>query len=343
MDTPVIPNPPATAGKTGRRRSSKEQPESGPPAAPAQAAPRPARRAPPAPRRLWRLRLLLVCTLCVCSAVAIPLSSRLLPDFSQRPEYCITADQITLTPPPRWIPADIRQQVFEKASGSQPLSLLDDNLTERIAAAFHTHPWVEHVVRVHKLWPPRVHVDVVWRRPVAMVAGIDGFYPIDAFGVLLPAKDFAPADLKRYPVIENVASVPLGRVGEPWGDPVVELAAALAEELLAAGSDESAWWHQLQLAAILAPRRTTLDASPDELEFELRTRGGSSILWGRGPGSLNPAELSTQRKLDRLVEYTERFGPIDDAQGIWQLDIRPWQGIRRSLLAADPEPQPGRH
>jgi hypothetical protein len=173
-----------------------------------------------------------------------------------------------------------------------------------------------------------------------MVTGIDGFYPVDINGVLLPGRDFAPADLKRFPVIENVSSVPLGRVGEAWGDPVVSEAAVLAATLLESEPEQDSWWQRLDLAAIVAPQRTALDSPIDDLEFELRTAGGSSIIWGRGPGSLHPAELSTSRKLERLVEFTERFGPLDDAHGPWQLDIRPWQGMRRSLLAAEPNRKP---
>ena len=294
-----------------------------------------------APRRRWNPRTLLLLAGTAAAALIIPTAHRLLPDVSTRAEYIVSPAQITLSPPPHWIPADILQQTIDTAAKSGPLSLLDDSLTERIAAAFHTHPWVDRVLRVQKSWPTRVHVDLVWRRPVAMVACIDGFYPIDANGVLLPARDFAPADLDRYPVIENIASVPLGRVGEAWGDPVVEQAAALAAEFLNSNEPDTNWWQLFQLAAIVAPGRTTLNTSVDELEFQLRTSGGSTILWGRGPDSLHPGELSTERKLERLAEFTERFGPIDDAHGAWQLDIRPWQGIRRSLLAADP--QPDRH
>jgi hypothetical protein len=190
----------------------------------------------------------------LATAIAlILLTKQLIPDLSIRPEYQLSAAQITITTPPRWIPADIRQQICEQAAQAQPLSLLDDSLSERIAAAFHTHPWVLRVIRVQKMWPARVHVELEWRRPVAMVNGIDGFYPVDINGVLLPGRDFAPADLKRFPVIENISSVPLGRVGEAWGDPVVNEAAVLAATLLEAESDQDSWWQRFSLAAIVAP------------------------------------------------------------------------------------------
>ncbi|MFM7057426.1 MAG: cell division protein FtsQ/DivIB [Planctomycetota bacterium] len=344
-----------TPGKPGRRRTVRDTTDATPltntAASPAAAAvatapstPRAAQPTTPRPtataRRKRRFRPLLLIALMTTAAAALLLISRVLPDLSARPEYQITAAQIQLSTPPRWIPADIREQVFGKAAESGPLCLLDDALSERLAAAFHTHPWVLRVIRVRKSWPAQVHVDVEWRRPVAMITAIDGFYPVDEHGVLLPSRDFAPADLRRYPIIENVSSVPLGRVGEAWGDPVVNEATALAAALLEPSPEDVSWWNQLSLAAIVVPRTSSLKAPVDDLEFELRTAGGSAVMWGRGPGSLHPAELSTSRKLERLAEFTQRFGPLDDAQGPWQLDIRPWQGIRRSLLAAEPGRRP---
>lgn len=332
-----------TTGKTGRRRTTRDQPpvtaapDSSLPAAPAaRPAARTAGRPARGPGRVRRLRLLFAIAAVALATAMLSIGSRLIPDLSSRPEYQITPARITIKSTPRWIPGDIIEQVFDKAAESGPLSLLDETLSERLAAAFHTHPWVLRVLRVHKSWPARVQVEVEWRRPVAMIAGIDGFYPVDQAGVLLPTRDFSPADLRRYPVIENIESVPLGRVGEPWGDPVVNHAAALAAALLEPASETFSWWEHLSLAAIVAPHRATLNAPVDDLEFQLRTTGGSMVLWGRGPDSLHPAELSTSRKLERLVEFTERFGSIDDAHGPWQLDIRSWQGMRRSLLAAEP-------
>lgn len=341
-----------TQGKPGRRKSAKDVSggavQAGATAAASGAAPvaplRTAQTALPrsgtASRRGRRAWALPVASMVATVAVAVLLINRLLPDLSARPEYQITAAEIILQSPPRWVPADIREQVFEKTATSGSLSLLDDTLSERVAAAFHTHPWVLRVIRVRKSWPAKVHVEVEWRRPVAMITGIDGFYPVDENGVLLPSRDFAPADLKRYPIVENVCSVPLGRVGEAWGDPVVNQAAELAAALLESAPESGSWWVRLNLAAIVAPRTNSLTTPVDDLEFELRTAGGSAVIWGRGPGSLHPAELSTSRKLERLAEFTNRFGPLDDAHGPWQLDIRPWQGIRRSLLAAEPGRRP---
>ncbi len=260
-----------------------------------------------------------------------PLVVSLIPDLSHRSEYRVSAEQITLTQGPEWVPADLVQQVF--ANGGfldNELSLHESTLSERIAAAFHTHPWIEKVVSVRKTWPAHVQVNVLYRRPVALIRTTDGLYPVDRYGVLLPAADFSPEDMTRYPVIEGIRSAPAGRLGEAWGDAAVTEAAQLAEVLLQEQAGTS-WWKHLQLQGIevpQAPQGTTVDS-----EFELVTPGGSRILWGRGPSTSHPGELDVQQKLDRLRELQSRYGSFDGPHGPWQIDIRSWRGIRRTAMA----------
>ncbi|MEJ7593826.1 MAG: hypothetical protein WKF77_19985 [Planctomycetaceae bacterium] len=265
----------------------------------------------------------------------IPVLARRLPKLHDRPEYRIGAEQVSISTPPNWIPPDLAQQVFVRAGLEESQSLLDATLSERVAAAFHTHPWVQEVRSVRKTYPARIHVDVVYREPVAMVKGVDGYYPIDRHGILLPARDFSDADIERYPVIERVASVPMGKLGESWGDPAVSGAAELAATLNAKRDGKDSWWSELELTAILMPRRVALIEDADELEYELRTKGGSEILWGRGPNSRHPGELAVAQKLQRLSEYQRDYGGFDDAHGPYQIDIRPWQGIDRGILARE--------
>lgn len=311
----------ARSATVGRKRNSK----------PVAATPAPA--APVRRPGVMRPRRLMVCAAIALMAVLLPVGLRQVPSLHDRPEYRITPDRVTLSAAPRWIPPDLVQQVFSSSGLSDQESLQDAALSERIAAAFHTHPWVERVVSVRKSFPARVHVDLVYREPVAMVRGVDGHYPIDRFGVLLPARDFSDADVSRYPVIERVASVPLGQLGEPWGDPVVTGAAELAAELCRPSAAGKTWWSDLNLAAILVPRRVVLDEGAQDLEFALRTAGGSEILWGHSPRSKVPHELTPSQKLQRLADYRSDYGGFDDQHGPYQIDIRPWQGIDRSGLA----------
>ena len=301
---------------------------------------KPAEVAPPAKlqrakSRFFQPRQLIAAAFVALALLMIPVVISRLPKLDGRPEYLIGPEQITISPPPRWIPPDLTKQVFELAGLKDQESLQDPTLSERIAAAFHTHPWIQKVVSVRKSYPARIQVEVIYREPVAMVRGIDGHYPIDKNGILLPAQDFADADVERFPVIERVSSVPMGKLGESWGDPVVAGAARLAA-VLSKQKDGKSWWKELELVSIVVPRRVALTENANELEYELKTAGGSQILWGRGPDSTHPGELTVVQKIERLIAFRNDYGGFDDQHGPYQIDIRPWQGINRNFLAKEP-------
>lgn len=295
---------------------------------------------PPTPSQrarkwLFQPRQLAVAAVLAVGMLLIPVVVRSLPELSGRTEYLVGPEQVSITAPPRWIPPDLTQQVFERAGLAARESLQDPTLSERMAAAFHTHPWIEKVISVRKSFPTRIVVDLVYREPVAMVRGVDGHYPVDRRGVLLPARDFSDSDVERFPIIEGVASVPMGNLGESWGDPAVTGAAELAAVLNRQSPQGRSHWQELELSSILVPRRVALTENADDLQYELRTAGGSQILWGRGPDSKHPGELTVAQKIQRLTDFREAYHGFDDQHGPWQIDIRPWQGIQRGVLARE--------
>ncbi|HAD61173.1 MAG TPA: hypothetical protein DCG12_18180, partial [Planctomycetaceae bacterium] len=63
--------------------------------------------------------------------------------------------------------------------------------------------------------------------------------------------------------------------------------------------------------------------------------GGSRIVWGRPPGTQHPGELSVEKKIARLAEYQRQYDGFDSGPAAVSIDIRDWQGTRRSLLATE--------
>ena len=291
-------------------------------------------------RWCFRLRQLLVASLIALACIAWPQVRSRLPQMVQRPEYLVSSDQITITPAPHWIPENLIDDVLKRAELDQPVSLLDPALSERIAAAFFTHPWIQDVHRVWKSFPASVRVEVTYREPIAIVQGVDGYYPIDRDACLLPGSDFNTADIHRYPVIERISSVPMAGQGQPWGDPSVTGAAQLAAVLTAPKENGKTLWETLDLAAILAPRSLSLPGEFIDPEYAIRTSGGSLILWGRPPGTRHPGELTVAKKVRRLVDYHRDHGSLDDAPDPYQIDIREWDTIHRSRLAGNASARP---
>lgn len=236
--------------------------------------------------------------------------------------YVVTLDQIEIapsTPPPEWIKTDIREEAFRSVSLDRPLSIMDDDLTERVANAFSLHPWVAKVPLVTKHHPARVRVELVYRRPVCMVevpgghvlvdgkvkAVPGGCYPVDAQGIVLPTRDFllpsgdfSQTEAGRYPLLVNVDTLPMGTVGEPWGDARVVGGAQIATAFGDA-------WKQLRLAAIIA-----LGTSAEVPVYALLTSHGAEIAWGRAPGNATAAELPATDKVVRLQNFFNRHGTL---------------------------------
>lgn len=228
-------------------------------------------------------------------------------------DFLVTFDKVEITPPPEWIHTDIRVQVFRDASLDRPLSIADEDLVERIRGAFALHPWVAKVERVQKFHPARVEVQLAYRRPVCMVEAAGEWIPVDAEGVVLPREDFSPVEAGRYPRLIGIDTVPPGIAGTRWNDARVlggaEIAAALASS-----------WEKLGLGRIVAKKPPGV-GSVDAPSFDLVTRDGTVIPWGRAPSGDAPGEIPIPEKIARLERYLAEHGSLESQPGGAGLDL----------------------
>jgi hypothetical protein len=227
-------------------------------------------------------------------------------------EYQVDPNKIAVTPPPPWIHSEIKAEVIRDASFDGPLSILDTELTVRMATAFAAHPWVAHVERVSKRYPSGLDIVLSYRKPVAMVEVQDGALPVDVEGVVLPTADFSPAEAEPYPRIGEILTTPGGAVGARWGDPCVtgaaQIAAALAND-----------WSALKLFRIVPAGRKTGGRGGVEYGFALYTHAGTRIEWGRAPSTDLPGEVPVGEKIARLKKYAAENGSLDGPDGPQQL------------------------
>lgn len=229
-------------------------------------------------------------------------------------EYTVALEQVNITPLPPWIHTDVRADVFRNASLDPPLSILDDDLTQRIANAFAMHPWVAKVSRVAKRPPARIDVELVYRRPICMVEIPGDLLPVDIEGVLLPSGDFSPIEKQSYPCLAVVDTRPMGPVGQRWGDGRIVDGAEIAAALETA-------WKQLRLYRI-QPCPKLAPAVAGEPTYELFTRAGTRIYWGLAPSSKATGELTTAERVARLLRYAAEHGSLDGREGPQALDVR---------------------
>lgn len=248
-------------------------------------------------------------------------------DVLGSPSYRLTSDQLEITPLPGWIHSDVRSEVYRNASLEGPLSVLNPDLTERLRSEFLMHPWVARVERVQKFHPARVVVELVYRRPVCMVETAVGLAPIDEEGVVLPDADFSPIEKIRYPRLAGLESSPPGAVGSRWGDSRVIGGAEIAGVL-------ATLWEKLEFDRIV-PSAMPEGSRLVDLTFELYTKRGSWLFWGRSPNTELTNEVPVADKLARLERYVAEHGTLEGPNGPQQFDLtRPqalWVGPRTAV------------
>ncbi len=249
--------------------------------------------------------------------------------------YQIHTEHITISQPPEWIrphPGNessaerIKTEVLHGLQENGKLSLLDTDLTVRLAEAFSAHPWVARVERVSKRFPSGVEVVLEYRVPVALVELHDGsgVLPVDEHAVLLPTRDFTIDEAERYPRIAEIFTAPPSVVGTRWGDAAVLGAAQIAAAI---GNE----WKTLNLARVVPIERKPA-RSGYEYTYRLFTHSGTTVDWGRAPGTDLPGEVPATEKLAQLKRYyVQNNGTLDGADGPHGIEIDERGALLRKL------------
>lgn len=252
-------------------------------------------------------------------AVALFVGNRMLWDAHRsrllaQPRFHLTPEEIEVGDLPPWIHEDPRAEFLLSVAGGADLNLAADDALTKLVQAIEKHPWVRKVESAEKRFPGLVTVKLEWRMPVAMVRVQGGLLPVDREGVLLPTRDFTPLEAARYPRIEGVSEPPPGPAGVRWLDPVVLGGSRLAALLLPV-------WSKYQFRALIPLKSGGTSAA---LDFAIRTRGGSVILWGDvPPEGVGAAEKVTAAKLQWLEAYFREHGSFEGVEGPQEIDLRP--------------------
>jgi hypothetical protein len=219
------------------------------------------------------------------------------------PEYRLSAENITISPPPDWISDRFVVEVLQSSGLNRTGSLLDKKLPHKLTEAFTAHPWVEKVEHIVSRYPSGAEVKLSYRVPIALVEIPQrGVVPVDRNGVLLPQTyltDSSSEQWSKHLVIQGIQSMPLGSAGTPWGDPMVLTAAQLAEEL----SDIA---EPLNLAHIIPEKETV--PSGTRIVCRLKTAGGMEFHWG----AFVPNDPKNKTKQKKLLDLHDQFRSLDN-------------------------------
>ncbi len=236
------------------------------------------------------------------------------PSVASRERYVLPERAITVSPPPEWIVADVRRQVIHSAGLDGRLSILDAGFLETIHRAFGLHPWVQSVDRVEKKFPPAVHIELTYRRPVAVIETARGeLLPVDAGGLHLPAADVLLIRRKSLPRITGIVGQPA--VGQTWGDARAQGAVEIVNRLTDA-------WEPLHLDTITPRARPELRGEVQFFIYDIVTLGGTRIIWGASPMAGVPGEAEVGEKIGRIERCIEQFGPLNSVKAPGIVDVR---------------------
>src|SRR5207244_3915425 len=110
--------------------------------------------------------------------------------------YQVALADIECNPPPTLTRSEFLDEVQYLSGISDRLSLLDEDLEEKLRVAFGKHPWVRSV-RVALKPPDGVSLTITYREPALAVAAPEQGSPrvVDKEGVLLPQRASIPAGL----------------------------------------------------------------------------------------------------------------------------------------------------
>ncbi len=240
--------------------------------------------------------------------------------------YALRPEGMTVTPQPNWIKSNVSDEVFAHGRLDR-ISLLEPRANAAIAQAFETHNWVKSVTRVTKSAGGEVVVDLVYRRPAAMVyyeketsspespdaPVLKGFFPIDEEGTVLPTQDFTSEDVWNHFMIIAENARPAGDVGMPYGDARVTEALALCA-YLAPYREE----YRLQEIEV---SHDNVASGPSPWTLAVFTKDKREIVWGHAPRAESMGEQPAERKLTRVLAWLQE--PPSSGDGAQKrLDVR---------------------
>ncbi len=263
--------------------------------------------------------------ICVC-VIAIALWNRYHARLDLPVNQPINQLVLHLNTPPEWIKTDIRNVAIQESQLDE-IQLGEPRAVEMVAASFAVQPWVKSVRQIRKT-PTGIHVDLMYRSPVALVEiGNDALFPVDDEGVVLDSRDFVlPDSIRDYWRIWVPRPMTNGLMaGRRWDDMRITDSINIA----------NAWQGQHRNAGLIhIVNRSEPTRDRMRLTFyELWTPKGTKIIWGNPPGYEVAGEASAAEKIQAIHSFIECEGPLDQKE-MRHYDVRGGELVRSNAHLA---------
>jgi hypothetical protein len=263
------------------------------------------------------LKVLAAVGLCLALVLGWRAAKRELSGYvAQRHAVTVQAEAVELVGLPAWLAGwqggEAVSGLREAAAGPVSSDPLDGESLRASAAAVGGSAWVASVGQVQRLPGGGLRVEAVYRQPVAVVEGRDGYHLVDASGVKLPGL-YALAEVRgleltrdgqrrRLPTVRGMAAGP-PFAGGVWAGDDVQAGLDLAELL-------SHQWYRDHVEAIDVSHRDGMG----RLSLVVRMHG-ADVVWGLPPGREQAVEPEAAQKLALLSEVAWTFNGRSDVVG----------------------------
>jgi hypothetical protein len=263
--------------------------------------------------------------------------------------YSLSVENIKLSEPPPWVAGDLVKDVYDTTALNR-ISLLDPDASPMIARAFETHRWIHSTTRVSKSYNEGVEVEVVYRKPLAMLivstetvqppATLEefqssdsqnlGMFPLDKEGVILP--QIAPELVDDFFYVIAPGAQVTSQEGLPCNDPSIVAALSLCSTL-------ESFREKLGLKSVVVARDFN-STSQEPWLLTLNTQDNRQIMWGHPPGYELSGEPSVQDKLTRLSAWLESSSSVASSIDLTRLSPLPTVSTTSPLSSSPSRHQP---
>lgn len=261
----------------------------------------------------------------VGAVISAPHVHRLGKELLRQPIYLVEGGEVRISKPHQWVNRDFFANAVVKGGLTSPLSVADPTLVGKLRDGLEADPWIESVDQIDVSLQDGVQILATYRTPALMVQTLDGLFPVDKNGVVLPTRDFAIGDTSMFPRFRLFDSSPPTAIGSRWRDPRIVEAARLAT-LLSPFNEEQNLWKRCELAEIRPSE--SADGS-----FEMYSQAGSRVIWGRTSEAAQDVEPTDAQKVGKLEQILAARGSLAAPAGPYLIDLRLWDQITLEPLA----------
>lgn len=204
---------------------------------------------------------------------------------------------------PSWMNEHFSEDIKRIAALNDQYGMYENNLTRRIADIYGGVVLVKNVDSIKRVFPNKLAIKLVLRKPVAIVKSRNNTYLVDQDGVLLP-KEYYTLKNEGYdsPYIQSSKLERLPLYGTEWNDKGVKAGIELVKFLRANNIHTLFKIIAVDVSSVCKRRST------GKSDIILWTENNTQIRWGCSPLCNEQNELSNEEKLQNLLSIAKTEG-----------------------------------